>query len=136
MGAGPPGLTTAKNLQDLHIPFDVLEREQALGGIWRYNEPGSSVYRSTCMVSSKRMTAFRGFPVPEHTQDYMRHDESLAYLVACGKHHGLADQIEFDREVTKACRTERCRIVELGRDLEPAMTSRRASRGHGKESDD
>jgi len=113
VGAGPAGLTTAKNFQDLGIPFDVLERDQALGGIWRYNEPGSSVYRSTCMISSKRMTAFRGFPVPEHTQDYMRHDEGLAYLVAYARHHGLADQIEFDREVTKAYRTEHCWIVEL-----------------------
>ena len=56
VGAGTSGLAVAKNFLQAGVPFDCLEREDALGGNWCYGKPASSIYRSTHLISSKRLT--------------------------------------------------------------------------------
>ncbi|KUN90553.1 flavin-containing monooxygenase [Streptomyces resistomycificus] len=101
IGAGPAGLATAKNFRDAGLPFEIVERHDSLGGIWRYGQPGSAVYRSTCMISSKRLSAFRGFPMPASAQDYLSHREALAYLTDYARAHGLLDHIRYHRAVSR-----------------------------------
>ncbi|MFF0745862.1 flavin-containing monooxygenase [Streptomyces sp. NPDC004111] len=105
IGAGPAGLTTAKNLRELGIAFDVVERREGLGGIWRYGEPGSSVYASTTMISSRRLIEFRGFPMARTGLPYPTHHEVLAYLRRYADHHDLARHIEYGRGATAVRRT-------------------------------
>ena len=42
IGAGSSGLPAAKNLQQLGMPFDVIEREDGVGGNWYYGRPNRS----------------------------------------------------------------------------------------------
>src|SRR5262245_31241365 len=51
VGGGSSGITAAKNLKALGIPFDVYEREDGIGGNWYYGKPNSSVYRSIHLIS-------------------------------------------------------------------------------------
>ena len=38
IGAGPSGLTAAKNLKQAGIPFDCFERQDDMGGLWNYGK--------------------------------------------------------------------------------------------------
>ena len=51
IGAGAAGITAAKNLREQGIPFDIVEREDDIGGTWYYGKPCSAVYRSVHMIS-------------------------------------------------------------------------------------
>ena len=65
IGAGSSGITAAKNLKQVGIPYDVIEREDSIGGNWYYGKPHSSVYRSTHLDSSKPLTQYTDFPIEE-----------------------------------------------------------------------
>jgi cation diffusion facilitator CzcD-associated flavoprotein CzcO len=56
IGAGASGLVAAKKLLDAGIEPVLFERNADLGGNWLFSAPGSSVYRSTHLISSKRLT--------------------------------------------------------------------------------
>jgi cation diffusion facilitator CzcD-associated flavoprotein CzcO len=104
IGAGPSGIAAAKNLKALGIPFDVIEREDEVGGNWYYGKPNSSVYKSTHLISSKPMSGFVDYPMPAHYADYPHHKQVLAYLRDYTRHFGLYEHIELN---TAAERIER-----------------------------
>jgi len=106
IGAGVSGLTAAKNLKALGIPFDVLEREDNVGGNWYYGKASSSVYRSTHLISSRRMTEYTDFPMPASYPDFPNHAQVLAYVRSYAQHFGLYDQIQFRTSVEHIERTE------------------------------
>jgi cation diffusion facilitator CzcD-associated flavoprotein CzcO len=81
IGAGSSGLTAAKNLKQLGIPFDIFEREDGVGGNWYYGKPHSSVCRSTHLISSKPLTEYRDFPMPAGYPPYPSHEQVLSYFV-------------------------------------------------------
>jgi cation diffusion facilitator CzcD-associated flavoprotein CzcO len=58
IGAGPSGLTGARNLQKLGIAFQGFEAHGDVGGLWNIENPRSTVYESAHLISSKRMTEF------------------------------------------------------------------------------
>lgn len=89
VGAGPSGLTVAKNFRQRSIPCDVLEREDDVGGNWYYGTQASSVYASTHLISSKRMTEFVDFPMPKEFPPYPSHRQALDYLRAYARHFDL-----------------------------------------------
>jgi cation diffusion facilitator CzcD-associated flavoprotein CzcO len=60
--AGSSGLAAAKNLKQHAIPFDVVEREDDIGGIWYHGKTHSSIHRSTRLISSKSLTQYTTFP--------------------------------------------------------------------------
>ena len=57
IGAGASGLAAAKKLLDHGLDPVIYERNAEVGGNWLYGSPGSSVYRSTALISSKRQLA-------------------------------------------------------------------------------
>lgn len=57
-------MVAAKKLLDEGLSPTVFERNAEPGGNWLYGAPGSSVYRSTHLISSKRLPEFRDFPLP------------------------------------------------------------------------
>ena len=59
VGAGPAGLCAGRWLQAHGIAFEILERQQDVGGIWDIAAPGSPMYESAHFISSKTLSGFR-----------------------------------------------------------------------------
>ena len=65
IGAGPMGLASARNLDRYGIDFVGFELHDDVGGLWDIDNPHSTVYESAHLISSKRMTEFAEFPMPQ-----------------------------------------------------------------------
>ena len=101
IGAGSSGLAVAKNFAATGIPFDCLEREEVLGGNWAYGKPASSVYRSTHLISSKKLTEYTDFPMPEEYPEYPNQQLVWKYLRSYADHFQLDRFIEYNTGVQK-----------------------------------
>jgi hypothetical protein len=101
VGAGPAGLTVAKNFAASGIPFDAFEREADVGGNWHFGQQSSSVYASTHMISSKRLTEYTDFPMPKSFPPYPSHRQALEYLKLYAKHFDLYSHIQFRTAITR-----------------------------------
>jgi len=102
IGAGPCGLAAAKEFAAYGIPFDWFEREDDIGGNWRYGSRCSSMYASAHMISSKHMTAFDGFPMPRGYPAYPSHQQALAYLRGFARRNGLYERVTLNTGVKRA----------------------------------
>jgi hypothetical protein len=80
----------------------VIERHGELGGIWDIENPGTPMYETAQLISSKTHSAFFDFPIPEAYPDYPGHALVLDYLHAFARTHGLYEGIVFDTQVTWA----------------------------------
>ena len=107
IGAGAAGLSAARHLKASAIPFEVIERERDVGGIWDASLPQSPVYHSAHMISSKPLTEFPDFPMPGEYPDYPSQLQALEYLRSYARGLGLYELIRFGRTVERAERTER-----------------------------
>jgi thioredoxin reductase len=101
IGAGASGLVVAKTLREQAIPVEVLEREDDVGGNWYYGRQCSSVYASTHLISSKRMTEFTDFAMPKEYPPYPSHAQALEYLRSYARHFGLYESIRFQSSVLR-----------------------------------
>jgi cation diffusion facilitator CzcD-associated flavoprotein CzcO len=99
VGAGASGLAAAKNLKHFKVPFDCIERENQVGGLWCYGNPYSAVYKSTHLISSKKLSGFLGYPMPADYPDYPNHEQALKYLQSYAEHFGLMAHIQFNTTV-------------------------------------
>lgn len=100
IGAGPSGLTSLKNLLDAGIVTECLEREAVLGGNWAFGTTSSRVFASTRLISSKTLTAFHDFPMPQEWPAYPDHRHCLDYLHQYADHFGLKQHITFNTAVS------------------------------------
>ena len=99
IGAGPAGLTTAKNLLEQGLACDVLERNHDLGGNWLYGGQSSCLYKSVHMITSKGFSQYTDTPIPAELPPYLRWDQALAYLNDYARQHHVRERIEFERTV-------------------------------------
>ncbi|WP_197531707.1 flavin-containing monooxygenase [Posidoniimonas corsicana] len=99
IGAGSSGLAVAKNLKQAGLPFECLEREDQLGGNWCFGKPHSSIYQSTHLISSKQLTEYTDFPMPEEYPEYPGHRQVLAYLQDYCRRFGLDEHIRYNSGV-------------------------------------
>ena len=100
IGAGASGLAVARNFKARGIPFEVLEREADLGGLWNMATRTGVVYESTHLVSAKTSTAFEDFPMPpENFPEYPSHAVVLDYFRAYVRHFGLGEHLVFNAQV-------------------------------------
>jgi hypothetical protein len=99
IGAGPAGLAVARALEERDLPYTHIERHTGPGGIWDIDNPGSPMYESAHFISSRTLSGFGGWPMPEHFADYPSHQHILAYLHSFSDAFGLTDRIEFGVEV-------------------------------------
>ncbi|MCB2166435.1 MAG: NAD(P)/FAD-dependent oxidoreductase [Deltaproteobacteria bacterium] len=100
IGAGPAGLAVARNLDKLGIPFIGFEAGSTVGGLWNIDNPRSTMYRSAHLISSKRMTEFKEFPMDDRVADYPHHTEVYRYFKAFAERFDLNARYEFDTDVT------------------------------------
>lgn len=101
IGAGPAGLSAARNLQRFGVPFDGFEAHTDVGGLWDIDNPRSTVYESAHLISSKQMTEFAEFPMPEDTPDYPDHAMLSRYFRDFAAHYGLYEYYRFGASVTR-----------------------------------
>lgn len=102
IGAGSSGLPMARHFKKLGIPFEVVEANDDVGGNWYFGKPNSSVYRSTHLISSKPLTEYPDFPMPQDYPDYPSHWQVHEYFKAYARHFGLYENILFNTRVEKA----------------------------------
>lgn len=100
IGAGPAGLAVARALAGRGLAYTQLERHRAVGGLWDIDNPGSPLYESAHFISSRTLSAFPGFPMPDTFPDYPSHRQILSYLQSFAQAYGLTEGIEFGVEVT------------------------------------
>lgn len=101
IGAGPSGLAGAKNLKDHNIPFDGYEASSEVGGLWNINNEYSTMYESAHLISSKRMTEFKDYPMKDSVADYPSHRELFVYFNDYANHFGLKEHFTFNTKVLK-----------------------------------
>lgn len=102
VGAGPSGLILANMLAKANANFTVLERNKDVGGIWDIDAPNSPMYESAHFISSKTLSTFPGFPMPDHFPDYPSHSQILEYIKSFAEHHALHQHIQFNTSVKNA----------------------------------
>lgn len=102
VGAGPSSLALARTLKLMGISYDQFEKHSDVGGIWDRTNEGSPVYRSTHFISSKTLSGYTGFPMPDEFPDYPRHDQILDYLHDFADTFDLRENIQFGTRVNHA----------------------------------
>ena len=95
IGAGLAGLVTIKSCLEEGLEVVAFEKSDQLGGNWKFKEKGVSVFRNTELTSSKYLTAFSDFPMPEHYPHFLTHEQYLEYLLAYAHHFDLERHIKF-----------------------------------------
>jgi hypothetical protein len=105
IGAGCSGIAAIKELKDQG--FDALvcfEKNSQIGGNWVYTatESHSSVCETTHIISSKWLSHYRNYPMPEHYPDYPSHRQVLQYFEQYVQEHDLQRFIRFNTEVKSA----------------------------------
>jgi hypothetical protein len=84
------------------IPFRILDAGRRPGGIWDIERDDTPMYESAHFISSRTLSGFPDFPMPDSWPDYPRHDLILEYIEAYARHHDLEERISFDSTVTRA----------------------------------
>ncbi len=102
IGAGASGLAAAKNFVERGIPFDCLEREQDIGGLWNIATESGIVYETTHLVSCISSTGFDDLPMlDEDYPEYPSHTRVLGYFRDFIAKFGLAPHIQLGKRVEK-----------------------------------
>jgi cation diffusion facilitator CzcD-associated flavoprotein CzcO len=101
VGAGSSGLTAAKNLKQHGIAFDVIERNDDVGGNWYFASQHSAVCKSTHLISSKPLTEFTDYPMPAAYPEYPNHWQVHTYFQDYARHFGLYEHIQFNTSIEK-----------------------------------
>ena len=102
IGAGMSGVLAAIRLEQMGIPFTVVEKNPASGGTWHENTyPG-------CRVDvGNHFYCYSFEPKHDWSEFFCRQPELQRYFDECIDRHGLRERIRFDTELTEARFDER-----------------------------
>lgn len=97
IGAGPSGITAAKNCIEAGLDCVVYEKNNKVGGNWVFDSDTghSSVYENTHIISSKFWSEYEDFRMPEDYPDYPNHKQLQAYFDSYAISHGVKERIQF-----------------------------------------
>lgn len=111
IGAGPSGIAAAKNLLDEGLDVTVYDKGTDVGGNWVFSETEghSSVFETTHIISSKTMSQYDDFPMPDNYPDYPSHTHLADYFQSYARHFNLYQHIHFQTVVKK------CELTEQGK---------------------
>jgi thioredoxin reductase len=97
IGTGFCGLAICGALKRNGILFEAVEKNNEIGGNWF-----CGVYESVHIISSRRTTEYRDYPMPDHYPDFPSAQEMLAYLKSyCDDHLKIRDLIQFHTTADK-----------------------------------
>ena len=104
IGAGPSGITAAKNLRDEGMEVVVYDLGTEVGGNWVFTEDvgHSSVFETTHIISSKTLSEYADFPMPADYPDYPSHKHLAKYFQDYARHFELYGLIRF-KTLVKNC---------------------------------
>ena len=104
IGAGPSGITAAKNLLDAGLQVTVYDFGKEVGGNWVFTEEEShsSVFETTHIISSKDFSQYDDFSMPEDYPDYPGHKQLAVYFQAYAREFNLYPHIQF-QTLVKSC---------------------------------
>ena len=105
VGAGPAGLILARRLSETSASFEIFERNTDVGGIWDIDAVGSPIYESAHFISSRTLSGFADFPMPDDFPDYPDHRQLLDYIRSFADEFDLRRNIRFGVAVDKAVLT-------------------------------
>lgn len=109
IGAGPCGLTAIRNLKKSGLDdFVCHEALDEIGGLWVYSQDPQrpSVYDSAHIISSRRLSAFRDYPMPADYPDFPSHRQVFDYFKGYAETFDLVRHIRFNSYVETAERKE------------------------------
>lgn len=126
LGAGPSGLTCARQMLDYGFDVVLYERSATIGGLWAYHDEDvdgqASVMRTTIINTSKEMSAFSDFPPPKDLPNYMHNSKMVSYFRSYADHFGVTPLVRTKHDVVQvtpaADYEETGRWEVLVRDLE------------------
>ena len=95
IGAGPSGLIAARAFLRYGIDVDIVERHTGLGGLWDIDNPGSPMYESCSMISSRTAGGFVGFPMDDTLAMYPKWNELYDYIREFAQEYHLEERCEF-----------------------------------------
>lgn len=117
IGAGPGGLATTKFLCHAHEFFDIepievrcFEAESTVGGTFVHR-----VYEDAELVSSKYLTAFSDFRLPEDAPDFVTPQRYVQYLKDYATHFNIWGPIECSVRVERLTRSDIGHMVKIVR---------------------
>lgn len=102
IGAGPVGLMAARAFTSQGLDVDIIERHDRVGGIWDLENPGSPMYESCSMITSRIAGGFIGFPMAEHLPMYPRWSDLRDYIREFAHEYFLEELCQFGLTVTRA----------------------------------
>jgi cation diffusion facilitator CzcD-associated flavoprotein CzcO len=104
IGAGPSGITAAKNLKDAGMEVVVYDLGSDVGGNWVFTESigHSSVFETTHIISSKTLSEYADFPMPADYPDYPSNRHLAQYFQDYARHFELYGLIRF-KTLVKNC---------------------------------
>ncbi len=106
IGAGPSGLSCAKVFLDLGIPFQGYEASDSVGGLWNFENPNSPLYPNVHLISSRKRTEFKHFPMKGIPEDYPHHKKVFQYLKDYAQHFNLSHFFDLNTRVKQVTRLE------------------------------
>jgi cation diffusion facilitator CzcD-associated flavoprotein CzcO len=112
IGAGPCGLTALKNLLQAGCRDVVCyEESSGIGGNWAFTDDPRRicVYESSHTISSRRMSSYDDFPMPNDIPCFPSHRQLLAYFTDYAKAFQLAPHIRLGAHV------QQCTLGDDGR---------------------
>ncbi|MFE3190829.1 flavin-containing monooxygenase [Nocardia sp. NPDC059240] len=113
IGAGYTGLAVAKAYTDLGLDYDHLEATDAIGGNWSHG-----VYDSTYLISSKDVTEYLDYPMPDAYPDFPSAAQMRDYLRSFAAEFGIDRRIEFGALVTEVAPLDETRAAGWRVELE------------------
>ena len=114
-------MAAAKTFAERGIPFDCLEREDDIGGLWNEATGTGVVYDTTYLISSRKYTGFEDYPMPEDYPTYPSHREALAYLRDYAQNFGILDRIQFNTVVEHIERSDEGWLVRIAGKSRPRL---------------
>ncbi|RRQ25311.1 NAD(P)/FAD-dependent oxidoreductase [Rhodococcus sp. Eu-32] len=102
VGAGPNGLIAARAFRRAGLDIDILERHDAVGGIWNIDNPHSPVYESCNFISDRVSSAMVGYPMPDGVPVFPTWHEVRDFMHAFARDNGLDEFVVTGKEVIEA----------------------------------
>ncbi|XP_036756983.2 flavin-containing monooxygenase 2 isoform X1 [Manis pentadactyla] len=103
IGAGVSGLASLKCCVDEGLQPTCFERTGDIGGLWRFMENvedgRASIYQSVITNTSKEMSCFSDFPMPEDFPNFLHNSKLLEYFRIFAKTFDLLKYIQFQTTV-------------------------------------
>ncbi|XP_036128778.1 dimethylaniline monooxygenase [N-oxide-forming] 2-like [Molossus molossus] len=103
IGAGASGLISLKCCLEEGLAPTCFERTEDIGGLWRFKEivedGRPSIYQSVIANTSKEMSCFSDFPMPDDFPNFLHHSKLLEYFRMFAKKFDLLKYIQFQTTV-------------------------------------